>query len=184
MRSVRLCLTPSCIGSDNPMQIRTLIRSGNCQRWHQNPDMARTGETLAQHQWTVASLILALHPAPYLELVREALWHDVGEVAVGDLSGPFKAAQPRLAMDHAQLEAEARLGICGAVTDLRAVDLDWLIFCDRFAAWLWVADTRPHLLRQPDWRAALDDLWAMAARLGCLRGMQDLVDGAMEGMDG
>lgn len=165
------------------MDVRKLILSGLVQRWHANPVLARTCETNGHHQWVVASLILALHPAPYLELVQEALWHDVGEVAVGDLPAYFKDRRPDIAAAHAQAEAEARAGIC-RVVNLPQRDLDWLIFCDRLAAWMWVAAVAPGELRRTDWRAALDRLWALAERLGCLRALQDMVSPVLDDVEG
>lgn len=156
------------------MNAYELIRSGRVRRWHANPDLAHTGETNGHHQWAVASLILALHPAPYLELVQEALWHDAGEMIAGDLPLPFKDRRPDLAAQHAEAEAQARAAIC-RVVPLPVRDLDWLIFCDRLAAWLWMAETMPRLMDRHDWSAALDRLWADADRLGCLRALQDLI---------
>lgn len=149
------------------MNLYKLIRSGLVRRWHTDPDMAHTGETNAQHQWAVASLVLALHPAPSLDLVREALWHDVGEMGCGDLPAYFKAAQPDIAAAHAEVEAQIRAGICPVITDLAPNDLDWLILCDRLAAWLWMAEREPRLIEHVDWRRDRDWIGLRASQLGC-----------------
>lgn len=144
-----------------------LLRSGLVRRWHSNPDLAHTGETNAQHQWTVASLLLSLHPAPTLDLVREALWHDVGEMECGDLPAPFKMARPDIAASHAEAEAEARAAIC-PVAELSGSDLDWLILADRLAAWLWMAERAPWLMfDDPAWGCDERMLLGVAERLGC-----------------
>lgn len=155
----------------NPHQ---LIRSGLVRRWHANPDLAHTGETVAHHQWAVASLILALHPAPYLELVQEALWHDAGEMGCGDLPAPFKDAHPAVAREHAEAEARARAGIC-RVVNLPARDLDWLIFCDRLAAWLWMAEREHRLIGRTDWREACQWLRTWANLLDCRTAVRELM---------
>ena len=130
-----------------------LIRSGLVRRWHANPDLAHSGETNGHHQWVVASLVLALHPDPSPALVREALWHDVGELRAGDLSAPFKDANPEFAGAHAKYEREARSDICGVIW-LDRDEARWLKFCDRLAAYLWMLHAAPACAGRQDWRDA------------------------------
>ena len=42
-------------------------------------------ETVAEHSWNVARILLAIHPSAPSSLLVEALLHDVGEMATGDL---------------------------------------------------------------------------------------------------
>lgn len=156
------------------MNLFKLIRSGRVRRWHANPDLSHAGETNGHHQWAVAALILTLHPAPSLALVREALFHDVGEVDAGDLSAPFKDANPVIAGAHAAFEFAARVQICGAA-DLTADEHDWLKFCDRLAAYLWMLTEAPRVKDHPDWSAAVDWLVDRAVELACADEVGDLI---------
>ena len=66
------------------MSLAQLYLSGSVQRWHMNPIMARTGQTLADHQGRCVLLLLALHGAPSFALIRAMATHDVGEVGAGE----------------------------------------------------------------------------------------------------
>ena len=147
------------------MNLFELIRSGLVRRWHANPDLAHTGETNGHHQWAVATLVLALHPAPRLELVREALWHDVGERKAGDLPRPFKHDNPEIAAAHADFERRARAEMC-MVADLDHAEELWLKLCDRFAAFLWMLSFAPHLRHHDWWEGEMTWIIAEAGNLG------------------
>jgi 5'-deoxynucleotidase YfbR-like HD superfamily hydrolase len=125
------------------MNLTHLYVAGQVQRWHQNPTMAATGQTLADHQGRCVQLLLFLKPDASPALIRAVAFHDVGEFAVGDLSGPFKDADPELAGRHAAVEARARAEIVGPETALSPVERDWLNLIDRLEAAAYVLLTRP-----------------------------------------
>lgn len=111
--------------------------SGFTQRFHTNPHLARYGQTNAQHQWGVATLILALHPNPSRALIIEALEHDMGEAVAGDLPGPFKVSNPGFANFHRVVEYNARCEITGRGRPLLTDDeYEWLKACDMLEACL------------------------------------------------
>lgn len=151
-----------------------LIRSGLVRRWHMNPDMAHSGETNAQHQWMVVSLILALNPQASRALLIEALWHDVGELRAGDLSAPFKRENPAIAMDHAVFEFQARREICGSF-DLTAQETLWLKMVDQLAAYLWMLIRAPHLAQRLDWMGDHDRVVSIADALGVKAAVKELI---------
>lgn len=151
-----------------------LILSGFVQRWHQNPWMAATGETNGHHQWMVLSLVLILFPDASRELMFEAQFHDVGEIAAGDLRAPFKDANPEFAAHHAFIEKDARRGIVG-VAELTAAEAVQLKLCDRLAAYLWMLLTRPQLSARLDWIGDHDRIRSIARELGVFAEVQRLI---------
>lgn len=161
------------------MTLSTLIRSGRVRRWHANPDLAHTGETNGHHQWVVATLILKLHPDAAPALVIEALWHDVGELGCGDLPGPFKDAHPEIAVAHAAAERRVREDLCGA-SWLDEEEREWLVLCDRLAAWLWMSHAAPHCAAHRDWRDARVWIEGAAERLGVSDQVSALIGGPVQ----
>lgn len=158
------------------MSLFDLVRSASVRRWHANPEMAQSAETNGHHQWVVASIVLYLHPQPSPALVREALWHDVGEIHAGDLSAPFKDANPEFATAHAALEAAAREEICGPAPWLTPHETRWLRFADRLAACCWMLHSNDRLAARRDWREAMDWLVSEADGLGCFGPVESLLN--------
>lgn len=138
--------------------LKSILSGGYCTRWHANPDMAHIRETLAEHHARVAQIILALHPAPSVDLIDAALHHDAGEPAVGDVPWPVKRDNPALAAMLGEIEAKerARLGVPEPETD---DDAAWLKLADRLSAYLHVKHVAPHLLDRDDWKS---DGWVIA----------------------
>jgi len=135
------------------MTLKTIYRSGRVMRWHQNPDMVDTHQTNAAHQWGVAVFILEEHPNPSKELIRAALYHDTGELIVGDLSWTFKAAHPETAEAHRKLEKQARIDM-GTDFELTPQETAWLKWADRVEAYEWMMAHHPELADEPDWQDA------------------------------
>lgn len=127
-----------------------LIQSGFSRRWHSNPDMADKPDDLAQHQWSVAMLVLTLKPDCSKELLVEALTHDVGEYVAGDLAYDFKINNPEIAAMHKVSEEEARAEII--TTDkVSHEELQVLKLADWLSSYVWVAKNNPALLWRTDW---------------------------------
>ncbi|MES2814512.1 MAG: hypothetical protein V4720_06420 [Pseudomonadota bacterium] len=125
------------------MNITQLYLSGNVRRWHSNPIMADTGQNLADHHGRCIQLLLHLHPSASPALIRAMAFHDVGELAAGDLSFDFKQAQPQKAAAHAEFETAAREVICGADPVLTDEEQAWLSMIDRLEAAAYVLVARP-----------------------------------------
>ena len=87
------------------MTLNTQFRASFVRRWHTNPDLAQTVDTLAGHGGRVARIILNLWPDASKALLQWALVHDDGESVVGDVPAPAKGAtviheQERAALDQ------------------------------------------------------------------------------------
>ena len=88
-------------------QLQMLIASASVRRFHTHPVIHE--ETLAAHQWMVATLLYLLTDglaSGYLMMA--ALVHDCGESAVGDLPSPVKRQlSPKALREFKQLELQA-----------------------------------------------------------------------------
>ena len=78
--------------------------SGEAVRWHTWPMMRR--ESIAEHSWQVARVLLAIWPMCPRELLVHAIVHDLGETGPGDAPYPSKLNSPLLASEHRRLERE------------------------------------------------------------------------------
>lgn len=154
-----------------------IFRTGFAQRYAMNPEMARHGQTLGQHQWGVATLLLTLFPDCRKEVLVEALWHDTGEPGVGcDMAAPAKRCYPEIATALAMAEYIERRQIGTLVEDLTEIEQAQVILCDRLEAYLYVSVAAPWLLDGDGWpemRAGLEQqAWGLdvaAEVIGLLR---------------
>jgi len=145
--------------------VRKVLDSGYVQRYHTHPDLAGL-QDLSQHQWRCAMIIIMLHPAPRPALIREALTHDVGEAATGDLPFQFKRDNPALAMDMSEHEVEYR----------REIGMPDMILDDKSELWLKFADLaecvgfayrkKPDLLRKAEWKSMIEEIYRRGEALG------------------
>lgn len=134
--------------------------SGFVRRWHSNPDLAHTAQTNAQHQWGCAVLALHLWPDDH-NLMIAALTHDVGEVWIGDVSGPAKRARPALkeALDSAEAENFEWLEL---PTPAKTQELKLI---DMLEAYLWAERHAPHVMGRDGWPEMVEDIVALALDL-------------------
>ena len=134
--------------------------SGLVRRWHCNPDFAHTAQTNAQHQWGCAVLALHLWPDNHALMIA-ALTHDVGEVWIGDVSGPAKLANPTLkdALDSAEAKNFESLGLAvpPKTQELKLVDM--------LEAYLWADRHAPHVMDRDGWPEMIEDIAVLAFRL-------------------
>lgn len=144
-----------------------LYRSGAVRRYHTNVAMAHLGQTNADHQGRCVQLLLALHPAPSVALIRAVALHDVGEAVVGDLPALFKRSAPDFAACHAEIEAGARIAILGAdpLDGLTERDHRWMKLIDGLEAWCFCATHAPVEVRRDGWPEQAERLrqqaWAL-----------------------
>lgn len=138
-----------------PDRIMATFESGFVQRYHTHPRLARQGQTNGHHQWGVMTLLIMLHPDPSRALLIEAAAHDTGERFAGDLSYPFKRANPQAAQAHRQTEESFRTNLMQIpAQDLTNEDHAWLEFCDRLETLLWVSIADNAILFTRPWRTA------------------------------
>ena len=152
------------------MTITALYNAGAVRRWHTNPHMAHVVDTIDGHSGRVAKLILLLHPAPTMALLRAALTHDDGEHAVGDIPGPAKAEMPPAARDALDaIETAARAAIWGPAPVLTDREALWLRYADRLDAYI-TAERAGAPMDRDGWPDALGWIAATAAELGDANG--------------
>jgi 5'-deoxynucleotidase YfbR-like HD superfamily hydrolase len=77
--------------------------SGKTVRYHAWPTLQT--QTVADHSWRVASLIVEIFGTPRAEVLIYALFHDCGEMFSGDLPFMVKTAVPGLATAMKAAEA-------------------------------------------------------------------------------
>ncbi|GEM_PF-725087 len=138
-----------------PGKLLKAFRAGMVRRWHSNPDLAATVDTLDAHQGRVARILLMLHPNPTADLLRVALTHDDGEAVVGDISGLTKAKHPETYALMQVLETKARADIWGQQPELMNANALWLRFADRLDALMWAQHHAPHKLSGDGWPEAI-----------------------------
>lgn len=80
--------------------------AGQVARWHTTP--TSRAQSVGEHSWQVARILLAIWPEAPQPVLKEALFHDVGEINVGDTPYFAKANPPVRAALHA-LERTTRL---------------------------------------------------------------------------
>lgn len=120
-------------------RIEFIFKGGKTKRFH-TADTA-TSQTVAEHSFGVAWLVMVVFPAARKELILAALSHDLAEHLVGDVSSPTKRKYPALkaALDVAEhtLLAEAGLDYESGLSNLElkilklADMLDGMLYCIR-----------------------------------------------------
>lgn len=115
--------------------MKRLHHTGTTRRYHTVPGLE---QDVAAHSWGVAIIILQLHPAPSVLLLKAALLHDCAEKYVGDLPATSKWASSILKaeMDAEEARWERELGIDVELNEfdrawLKAADmLELVLFCE------------------------------------------------------
>jgi len=91
---------------------RSHYLAGKVVRYHTHPTL--NTQTVADHSWRVAVLIVELFGIPRAEVLVYALYHDCGEMSSGDLPFMAKDAVPGLAdaMKRAEAYGLELLEVC------------------------------------------------------------------------
>lgn len=84
--------------------------AGDVKRWH--VVTTNRQQTVAEHSWNVARILLAIWPDCPREVVIEALFHDCGEIETGDPPSTLKNRDDRLGPVYKQIENDVRLSMC------------------------------------------------------------------------
>lgn len=148
------------------MSLHRIFLAGFVRRWHTNPDLCHTCDRVDGHAARVARFLIYLWPQSRLEVLRAALIHDDGEIAVGDMSTTVKNRRPDIAYGLAEIEAAEINAIWGTPDSLTIDETDRIKFCDRLDAFLWAKHHAPHVLDDDGWPEAQRWLQAQAYRLG------------------
>lgn len=156
--------------------IETTYESGKVVRYHANPRFNTLNQTTADHQWGVAAIIISLHPSPPPYLVIKALFHDAGELFAGDLSYPFKRANPEIATAHAETEHRlaSEAGIPGFDIELTDEEQKWLFLADRLESHLFAKLNRPEVAAGWAWKDQGNLIRNLAEELGCLNQVKEI----------
>jgi len=147
--------------------------TGQVTRYHANPRLSKTNQTIADHSWGVAMILLLLCPTIPKNLLVAALVHDCGERFAGDLPSSFKRQFPGLAEQHAELEKS----LCYEngvpfILELDEISTAWLHFADRLESFIFM---REHGQLWDEER--VDELMTRARELGVETATQQLIGG-------
>ena len=111
-------------------------------RWHCQPTLRDSGDTVSAHSARVASLCHSQaarkgYPLHDSDLPYAALHHDAAEQVLGDVPAPAKARFPALARAYARAEAHvmAEMGLAVCLPPQEAAMLD---LCDKLDALMWM----------------------------------------------
>lgn len=107
------------------------------QRWHTDPDLSKSGDSIAGHQCRVALLAAQLMPTISKEALLHALTHDLGEWFTGDISSPTKLTQPALKKMVDTIEEEGRRSLGFTDSVITEEEAALLKLCDRLDAFMW-----------------------------------------------
>jgi hypothetical protein len=129
-------------------------------RWHVNPHLNQSGQTLGHHGAAAAILAHALWPGD-AELLWACIAHDLGESVTGDVPSPAKQGNPELALMLTSIEAAA-LDAMG----IRHQPSDRLDLVDRLEAYLWMMHHAPSQRLTPEWGKSLAWIEGMALEQG------------------
>lgn len=69
-----------------------IFNGGKTKRFHTSD--TQTVQTVAEHSFGVAMMVMLIHPKAHKDLICAALVHDLAEHRVGDMAAPFKRANP------------------------------------------------------------------------------------------
>lgn len=129
-------------------------RAGRVARWHAHADLSDSGDHVDAHSGRMGVLALLLFPHAERALLEAVLIHDLGEMGVGDVSGPAKGRDPVLAerIDLAERHSLRETGL--ARPELAPPETLMLVLLDRLDAFLWMRFKAPWLEALPEWQAA------------------------------
>lgn len=115
-------------------RLLTLRDAGAVTRYH-TARMLRT-QNLAEHSFGVAMIILHVEPTASARLIAAALYHDLAELATGDIPAPVKWDSPELrsVVEAIELRYERNMRLDVDLDDYEKKVLKW---ADMFELVLW-----------------------------------------------
>lgn len=104
-----------------------IYRAGRTKRYHTRD--THNIQTVAEHSWGVAMILLHVFPQATPEMVLIALAHDLPEADTGDLPAPFKWANPAVVPHLEKAEASwfSKHGLSHSMSSLAS---DIIRYCD------------------------------------------------------
>jgi hypothetical protein len=111
--------------------------AGQVARWHATPTVR--SQTVGEHSWQVARVLLAIWPDAPVTLLTETLFHDVGELGTGDVPSYAKLDEAlRTKLEYIEKNARLRMVIPWGVPHPRELppkELFWLRVAHQIADW-------------------------------------------------
>lgn len=83
-------------------KLNEIRKGGQVKRYHTVPML--NNDSVAQHSWGVAVILLDIKPNASAELIKAALYHDVTEYYTGDVPATTKWANPGIKKQLDELE--------------------------------------------------------------------------------
>jgi len=130
------------------------------RRWHANPHLSHTRQTIGHHGAAAAVIAHALWPGD-AEVLWACIAHDLGESATGDVPSPAKRANNTLAIELLIAEANAL-----AAMGVSYQPSDRLDLVDRLEAYLWMMHHAAPQRLTPEWGKSLAWIEGMALEQG------------------
>jgi (p)ppGpp synthase/HD superfamily hydrolase len=152
-----------------------LYLTGFVQRYAQNPQMAWTGQTLGQHQWGVAVLLVRLFPDSRPVAIMEALLHDTGEKGSAEVAYPNKIKHPEMARAVAVAETAERVELGVPEATLTTDEWARIKLCDRLESLLFAKVRAPWVLNGDGWPELRFLVLRQAVELGVLDQVERMV---------
>lgn len=107
--------------------------AGTVLRYHTWP--VHRQQSVGEHTWQVLRIYTMIFGPPNPDVVNYILWHDAGELVVGDSPFPFKKDNPSLKEIYDREEAEAVRKMGGVVPTLTSDQLCLVKVCDLLEMW-------------------------------------------------
>ena len=107
--------------------LEAILRSGQVARYHAQPEIP--AQSMAEHQWGVAILVIKMYSNPSKNLLMAAVTHDCAEAVTGDIPSPVKREHPEMkaVLDDVENRVNKEWGIN---YDLNEIDKRRLKICD------------------------------------------------------
>lgn len=108
-----------------------LLASGSVKRYHTHPHVIGGPQTVGEHTYRAAALMLSLWPDWKKDALEALLCHDGAEGAIGDISSTVKRMHPDLGeiLDTIEEGVQGRLGMA-VESDLDFEGQMWVRICD------------------------------------------------------
>lgn len=118
-------------------RLTTIRQAGRVKRFHTIECLRE--QTIADHSWNVAQILLHLDPEVSRELLRAALNHDIPEYFTGDIPAPMKWDYPLMVKEIEKAERSIEL-LLGTSLLLSEKEKALLNFADSMDLMLWCVD--------------------------------------------
>lgn len=109
----------------------TARHAGDIKRYHVWPTIQQ--QSVAHHTWNVLRIYIELFGPPSPEITTYIVYHDVGELATGDIPFDAKRANPKLKKVVSEIDDEAAKLLSSGwydSEDLTEKQQDMVKFCD------------------------------------------------------